>query len=38
MPSVLVIDRITLIYCGALKTINQMDTRLYDLDLSFVQV
>ena len=28
MPSVLVIDWITLIYCGALKTINQMDTRL----------
>ena len=38
MPSVLVIDWITLIYCGALKTINQMDTRLYYLDLSFVQV
>ena len=38
MPSVLVIDWITSIYCGALKTINQMDTRLYYLDLSFVQV
>ena len=37
-PSVLIIDWITLMYCGALKTINHMDTRLYYLDLSFVQV